>query len=330
MKHFVIIDGHHLMYRAYWAIPRHMRTSDGRQVNAVFGVGSMLLQILKTEEPDALLFVFDAGDKTFRHTEYAEYKEGRAETPDDFYEQIPLIQSMIATFGFATAADAGFEADDFAYAYAKVAANEGYRVTIVSGDRDLFQIVTDKIRVAIPHKGYQAAEYLGPAEVVAKFGVTPEQVPSYKGLVGDSSDNLKGVKGIGPKAAEALLKQYHTLEGIYEHLGEIKASWRTKLEADRESAMFCERMARLVCDMPLPIPFEDTHLGSMPTDPILHLFSELEFILLTKRLQSLIATPYGQRHFVPPTVAQVVTHSSASRPKTSRADDTDSTQLSLL
>ncbi len=329
MKHLVIIDGHHLMYRAYWAIPRHMRTSVGEQVNAVFGFASMLLQILKTEEPDALLFCFDVGDKTFRHIEYAEYKEGRAETPDDFYVQIPRIQSMIATFGFATVADAGYEADDFACAYAKVAEREGYRVTIVSGDRDLFQLATANIRVAIPHKGYQAAEYLGPEQILAKYGVTPQQIPSYKGLVGDSSDNLHGVKGIGPKAASALIAQYGSLASVYAHLPDIKPSWKSKLEADKESAFFCERMSQLVCDMPLPLPLTDAVLEGIAADPIFDLFSELQFILLTRRLQALLMTPYGRQHFLSHAAQAGTTHVEVGQ-EVKITGDSESAQLSLL
>ncbi|MDD5054702.1 MAG: 5'-3' exonuclease H3TH domain-containing protein [Candidatus Peribacteraceae bacterium] len=297
MKHLVIIDGHHLLYRAYWAIPRTMRTSKGEQVNTVFGIASMLLLILRTELPDSVLFCFDAGNETFRHTEYAEYKSGRQATPDDFYVQIPRARAVIDAFGIRCVEDAGFEADDFACSYARAAERAGDRVTIVSGDRDLFQLASSTIRIAIPHKGYQAAEYLGEKEVLAKYGVTPEQIPSYKGLVGDASDNLHGVKGIGPKAAASLIAQYGSIEEIYKHLPNIKSSWRSKLESDREQAFFCERMALLKCDIDLPVPLADLELHDIPAAPILQLFSELEFSLATKRFQSLLSTSYGLSHF---------------------------------
>lgn len=297
-KHLVIIDGHHLMYRAYWAIPRNMVTKKGEQVNAVFGVASMLLNILKTEQPDSIVVCFDAGEETFRHSEYADYKAGRAETPDDFYVQIPRIRELIDAFGFASVEDRGFEADDFACAYAKVSAGDGARVTIISGDRDLLQIVTDRVRVAVPHKGYQMPEYLGPKEVEAKFGVTPAQVASYKGLVGDSSDNLKGVMGIGPKAASALLSQYRDLDGIYKNLADIKPGWRAKLEAGKEHAYFCERMATLICDMPLPVALSRIAIPTIDADRLLTLFSDLEFVLLTRRFKTLVSeNPYFRAHF---------------------------------
>ena len=133
--------------------------------------------------------------------------------------------------------------------------------------------------------------------MLAKYGVTPVQIPSYKGLVGDASDNLHGVKGIGPKAAAALISQYGSIEEIYKHLPDIKSSWRSKLEADKEQAFFCERMALLKCDIPLPVPLSDLELHDIPATPIFQLFSELEFSMATKRLQGLLAIPYGQSHF---------------------------------
>ncbi len=285
------------MYRAYWAIPRTMKNGKGEQTNTVFGVASMLLQILKTEEPDAILFCFDADEETFRHKEYAEYKAGRSETPDDFYVQIPRTLQLIDSFGIKSVSGSNMEADDFACSYAKTAEKQGYRVTIISGYRDLLQLASDTIRIAIPHKGYQAAEYLGPAEILKKYGVTPEQIVSYKGLVGDNSDNLPGVHGIGPKAAEALLQQYGSIENLYQHLSDVKPSWREKLEKGREQAFFCERMARLVCDIPLSVSLDDLAFSDIETKPIVDMFFDLQFTLLTKRFQTFLDTSYGQKHF---------------------------------
>ena len=329
MKHLVIIDGHHLLYRAYWAIPRTMRTSKGEQVNTVFGIASMLLQILRTEQPDSALFCFDAGDETFRHTEYADYKSGRQKTPDDFYIQIPRARSVIDMFGIRSVEDSRFEADDLACTYARAAERAGDRVTIVSGDRDLFQLASPNIRVAIPHKGYQAAEYLGEKEVLAKYGVTPVQIPSYKGLVGDASDNLHGVKGIGPKAAASLVAQYGSIGEIYRHLPDIKASWRSKLEAGKEQAFFCERMALLKCDIDLPVPLSDLELHNIPATSILRLFSELEFSFPTKKFQGLLASPYGRSHFL--TDADSLPHdSSASHSDEPQGQPVLQEQMSLL
>lgn len=295
MQHLVLIDGHHLMYRAYWAIPRTLTTRAGEQVNAVFGFASMILTILKKEEPDGLLICFDAGEETFRHQENATYKEGRAETPDDFYTQIPRIMEFVAASGIPHVSHKGFEADDLLCAYARAAAKQGARVTIVTGDRDAFQIATDRIKIAIPHSGYQAAEYLGPEEIYAKYGIRPDQVPAYKGLTGDSSDNLPGVKGIGPKTAAELLQKYGTLENMYEHLADIRPAVRAKLEADRESAFFCQHMALLVEDIPLHPTLDEIALTSLPGDRIDAFFTSLEFALLGRRFRDFARVPYGAR-----------------------------------
>lgn len=297
-QHLVLVDGHHLMYRAYYAIPRTLKMSaTGELTNAVYGVASMLMALLKAEQPDALLFAFDEGEKTFRHQENATYKEGRAETPDDFYTQIPRIFALIDAFGILRESHPGFEADDLLCTYAQAGEKAGMRVTIVTGDRDAFQLATDAIRIAIPHKGYREPEYLGPVEILKKFGVRPDQVAAFKGLSGDSSDNLPGVVGIGPKTAADLLQQHGTLENIYEHLSEIKPAVRAKLERDKEQAFFCQRMARLVC-VPSPKVVEDLALTNLPTDQAQGFLRSMEFFSLASRLQSIVQSPWGQKKFL--------------------------------
>lgn len=325
-SHLVIVDGHHLLYRAYWAIPRTMKTNSGEQVNTVFGVASMLLQILKVEEPSHLLFCFDAGDETFRHALYDAYKSGRAETPDDFYAQIPRALELIDRFQIKSVSGKQHEADDYACAYARAATAQGFRVTIVSGDRDLLQLVDGAIRVSIPHKGYQAAEYLGPKEVEARYGVLPSQIAAYKGLVGDSSDNLPGVKGIGPKAAAALLQKYGSLQSIYDHLAEIRESWRSKLIADRAQAFFCERMATLICDVPLSHSIDQLAFDGIRASPIVDFCTKLEFSLVLKRFLALLATTYGTTHFLRDDALFKEGHRSPSHARKALTDE----QLVLL
>ncbi len=293
----MIIDGHHLMYRAFYAIPRTMKTKSGEQVNTVFGVCSMIIEILKREEPDALLLCFDADEKTFRHLEYADYKAGRAETPDDFFTQIPRVMELLEVLGLSSVSGGTYEADDYACAYAKEAAKNDTKVTIVTGDRDLLQLVNDRIIVAIPHKGYQGVEYMGEKEVIAKFGVRPNQIPAYKGLVGDASDNLPGVKGIGPIAGASLLQTYGTLDAVYQHLSEIKDSWRIKLAQDKDKAYSCERLATLVSNFSLPVPLEKTLLEPRSPEALLSFFDALNFTLLRKRFDAFQQTSYGQKYF---------------------------------
>lgn len=286
------------MHRAYWAIPRTLKMKNGQQVNIAFGVASMLISMLKIEQPDAWVWCCDRGDETFRHAEHTEYKAGRQETPQDFYDQMAIVDELLAAFGIAIAGNPQYEADDFLCSYSHAAVTAGVpRVTVVTGDRDAFQLATDKIRIAIPHKGYQATEYLGPAEVLTKYGVRPDQVAALKGLAGDSSDNLKGVGGIGPKTAAELLATYGTLEGIYDHLADIRPAVRAKLEADRESAFFCQKMAVLLCDAPLPVPLDQVNIDHQPVEPIVEMFDRLEFMMLRRRFENLLETDYGKRSF---------------------------------
>lgn len=298
MDHLVLVDGHHLLYRAYWAIPRTMRTSQGVQVNMAFGIASMVLQILRVEEPTHLLFCFDADEDTFRHKEYAEYKAGRAATPDDFYPQVPHALRVLDALSIKQVSGGGYEADDFACAYALSAMKRGMRTTIVTGDRDLLQLASPSIRIAIPHKGYQEPQYMDPAAVLAKYGIPPSLIPAYKGLMGDSSDNLPGVRGIGPKTASELLQTYGSLEEIYRRLDDIRPAVREKLRVDKDAAFFCQRMATLVGDFPLPISLDHLTYASIPSEAILSCFQSMEFTLPTRRFMQLLHTPYGKKIFL--------------------------------
>ena len=259
---------------------------------------SLLLAIHATEKPDALLLCFDEGDETFRHEDLEEYKEWSADTPDDFYAQIPRVMELMQAMCFPMVSDARYEADDFLGTYARAGEDTGMQVTIVTGDRDAFQLASDTVRIAIPHKGYQQAEYLGPQEIEEKLGVRPDQVCAYKGLCGDSSDNLPGVLGIGPKTAATLLQDYHTLEGVYENIENIKPKLREKLERDREQAFFCQQMAELVCDIALPLPLDTITFNAIDPQSTLDMFADLHFTLLTKRFFKLLESDYGKEHFI--------------------------------
>jgi DNA polymerase I len=296
MQNLVLVDGHHLMYRAFYAIPKTLKMKNGELTNVTYGVASMLLALFKAEQPDALLFCFDEGEETFRHKENATYKEGRAETPNEFYVQIPRVIELLHALGIVHESNPGFEADDLLCSYATLGEKEGMKVTIVTGDRDTFQLATPNVRIAIPHKGYQQPEYLGPAEIFAKYGIRPDQVASYKGLSGDASDNLPGVTGIGPKTAAQLLQSYGTLEGIYAHLADIKPSTRQKLEHDKDQAFFCERMARLVCPPPQH-SLDDIRLKDIPLGRARDFLRSLAFQSLAARLETIARSPWGQGRF---------------------------------
>ena len=288
MKKLVLLDANHLMHRAFWAIQRNLSTSSGEQTNAVFGVASMLLTMLQREKPEALIACFDEGKDTLRHQEHEEYKAGRAETPDEFYAQIPRIHQCLASFSIPTFSDSDYEADDLLATIAVQAAKSDWEVIVVSGDKDLFQLVNGGIQVAVPNGGYADPQYLDSAGVKKKLGVAPAQVPDYKGLVGDPSDNLKGVKGIGPKTAVKLLEKYKTLEGVYDHISDIKGSTKTKLEEDKESAFFCKKMATLVYDVPVKVNLEEIEGCKASLEEVQKFFGELEFYTLKSRLKRLL------------------------------------------
>src|SRR3989338_5726735 len=297
-KKVLLLDVNHPTHRAHWAIQRSPGTSKGAQLNAVFGVVSMLLTMMMREKPDAIIACFDEGKETLRHKEHGEYKAGRQETPDDFYVQIPRVHQCLEAFAVPILSSPDYEADDLLGTLAVRGLKEGYSVIIVSGDRDLFQLPDGDIQVAVPNGGYSEPEYLDAKGVEKKLGVRPDQVPDYKGLVGDSSDNLKGVKGIGPKTAVKLLQTYGTIENLYEHLPEVQGSAKEKLMADRESAFFCKRMATLVTDIPLAIDLKEASERQANIDDVLRLFAELEFFTLRSRFRKFLAAdPYAKKHF---------------------------------
>lgn len=285
MKKLLLLDANHLMHRAYWAIQRNLSTSSGEQTNAVFGVASMLLTMLQREHPNGLIACFDEGKETVRHKEHEEYKAGRQETPDDFYTQIPRVHQCLDAFAIPTLSNPEYEADDLIGTLAEKGLKEGYEVIVVSGDKDLYQLANHGVTIAVPKGGYSEPEYLNEQGVLEKLGVTPAQVPDYKGLVGDPSDNLKGVQGIGPKTAAKLLQQYKDLEGVYDHLEEIKGSAKKKLETDKESAFFCRKLARLILDIPVDINLSDVCEKQPALSDLDRFFSELEFHTLKSRLK---------------------------------------------
>jgi DNA polymerase-1 len=214
MQKLILIDGNAIMHRAYHAIPP-FKTSKGELINAVYGFASMLLNILNNEKPDYIAVSFDTKAKTFRHEEYVEYKATRTKAPDDFYAQIPRIKELVRTFEIPIYEIDGFEADDVLGTLSVQAdKNPDLMTYIVTGDRDTFQLVTDKVNILSPIKGFQQSELFTPQKVFEKYGLKPSQIADMKGLQGDNSDNIKGVNGIGPKTANTLLDKFRSIENL--------------------------------------------------------------------------------------------------------------------
>lgn len=284
----MVIDGNHLIHRAFYAIQNPLKTSSGEQTNAIYGFASMLLNIIEVEKPDYIAMTFDEKAPTFRHDMNEDYKGTRKKAPDELYAQIPRIHQMVRAFKMPIYSKEGFEADDMMGTLAREAAEEqGMEVYIVTGDMDAMQLITPDVRVAFPHKGYREPIIYDRQRVKEKYGIEPEQVVDYKAMMGDTSDNIKGVGGIGPKGALQLLDKYGTLDGIYEHLDEIKGPLHDKLEAGKEDAYFSQKMARIVTDVPNGFKKEDTDLLTLDYLGLDCFFEEMEMKSLRGRLKKL-------------------------------------------
>ena len=281
-----MIDGNAIVHRAFHSIPP-FRKPDGTLVNAVYGFASMLLNLLNNEKPDYIAASFDLKGKTFRHVEYKEYKATRKPAPDGLYEQFPIIKSLLGTFKIPIYEIEGFEADDVLGTLAKQADEaKGIHTYVVTGDMDMLQLITDTTSVLTPHKGFRESIIFDANKVYDKYGLTTAQITDMKGLQGDNSDNIKGVRGVGPKTTKTLLQKYGTLEAVYENLEEIKGSTRTKLENDRESAFFSKYLATIVTDVPMKMDFEDCKAHTYDQQEVVDLFESLQFKSLLGKLNS--------------------------------------------
>ena len=287
-KILYLLDGHAIAYRAYFALTSGTSTaftnSKGEPTAGVYGFANRLIRLFEQEEPDYIAVTFDTG-RTFRHEMYPEYKGTRAKMPDDLRQQIERIREMVDDFNIPRIEMENYEADDVIGSLARWATEEkGLAVKIITGDRDMLQLVTNSVVVSLPdRKNGQDMDYF-PEDVVAKMGVRPDQIVDYKALVGDTSDNIPGVRGIGEKSAIELLSKYDTLDNIFEHLEEISGRAKKPLSTGKESAYLSQDLARIRTDLPVVLDLENTK-------PILHdpsaledLFKELEFRTLTQKL----------------------------------------------
>src|SRR5665648_537622 len=256
-----LIDGHALAYRTYYALNatpygQRWQTSSGEPTAGIFGFTSVLFRILEQEKPDYLAVAFDTG-KTFRDELFSEYKATRAKMPDDLRPQIERIRQLVDAFNIPRLEMEGYEADDVLGSAARQAAAQGLGVKIITGDRDLLQLVDKLIIVSLPEgKLSDSKDYITDQDVENKMGVPPRQVVDYKALLGDTSDNIPGVPGVGEKTARMLIKKYHDLDNVYAHLDELEPRWRNKLEAGKASAYMSQDLARIRVDLPVHIDLE--------------------------------------------------------------------------
>ncbi len=292
-----LIDGHALAYRTYFAITAgmsdRMQTRSGEPTAGIFGFANVLMRLLEQEKPEYLAVAFDTG-KTFRNELYPEYKATRAKMPDDLRPQIERIRQMIDTFHLPRLEMEGVEADDVLGSIATQAVEQGLGVKIITGDRDLLQLVNDRIIVNLPGSRLADSKNYTAADVKEHLGVDPEQVVDYKALVGDTSDNIPGVSGIGPKTAVSLLETYRTLDIIYEHIEEISGKTAEKLRNGKESAYMSQELALIKKDVGVRLVLEDARTDHLDIPAVENLFRELEFRTLIPRLR-MIAAPLKQQ-----------------------------------
>ncbi|MGC8862838.1 MAG: 5'-3' exonuclease, partial [Armatimonadota bacterium] len=293
MPKMILIDGNSLLYRAFFAV-RYLSTSDGLPTNAIYGLTTMLLRVLE-EKPDYIAVAFDTPEPTFRHEEYREYKAQRKAVPEALIQQAPIARELIRAFNIPVVEIPGYEADDIVGAMAREAEKRGIETVIVTGDLDALQLVNEHVKVMTTQKGVSDTVIYDADAVKARFGLSPEQLPDYKGLKGDPSDNIPGVPGIGEKTAAELLKQYGTLENLLAHVEELPdGKVKRALQDNRELAELSKRLGTIVTDLPEKLELEQYRFREPDYDALRDLFVRLEFKTMLKRLPE-VGSAEGKR-----------------------------------
>jgi DNA polymerase-1 len=284
MPKLILLDGHSLAYRAFYALPSDLATSQGQVTNAAYGFTSMLIKLLGDEQPDGLAVAWDLRGGTFRNERYPEYKAQREAPPDIFRTQLPLIERVATIMSIPQFAVPGFEADDVIATLAERAKEAGWEAMVVTGDRDAFQLIEPGIQVMYTRRGITDTVMADGAYLKERYDVTPEQYVEYAALRGDSSDNLPGVPGVGEKTAAKLLNEHGSLEGIYEHLGEFSPKLGENLAAAREQVFLNRELMELVRTVDIDVDIESLRLAEWDKGEVREVFDELEFHSLWDRL----------------------------------------------
>lgn len=286
----LLVDGSALLHRAYHAYPP-LTSKSGQVVGAVYGVASMLHSALVEVAPTHVMVAWDLPQPTFRHEKYVGYKAQRPKADAEMVEQIPIVKEVIAAMGILQSEVEGYEADDIIGTLATQFSNHEFsnsqidkEIIILTGDQDTMQLVDKHVSILTPPKGKMPAKMYGVDEVLEKYGVSPNQIVDYKALIGDVSDNIPGVSGIGPKGASSLLLRFKTLEQIYEHLNEIEEKIKEKLISGRDSAFLSQDLSRIVTDMPLEITLTSMEYKDIKNDTLKTTLEELGFKSLIRRI----------------------------------------------
>lgn len=288
MSKLVLVDGHSILNRAFYGVP-DLTNAAGLHTNAIYGFLNILFKILDEESPDYLTVAFDVKAPTFRHEMFQEYKGTRKPMPEELREQVPVMKEVLQAMGIRIIEQAGYEADDILGTLAKRAEAEGIEVSLVSGDRDLLQIATDKIKIRIPKTkgGKTEIEDYYAADVEAKYQVNPIQFIDLKALMGDTADNIPGVPKVGEKTATDLMVQFGSLDGIYEHIDEVtKKSIKESLIQNKDLAYLSKELATIKIDSPVVYTFEEARVGNFFNEDSYVLFKKLEFKNLLNKFEN--------------------------------------------
>ncbi|CRK56134.1 DNA polymerase I [Alloactinosynnema sp. L-07] len=284
-RRLLLIDGHSMAYRAFFALPKeNFSTGTGQHTNAVYGFTSMLINLLRDEAPTHLAVCFDVSRKTFRTETYAEYKANRSTSPDEFKGQVSLIEEVLAALNIPTMSKDNYEADDLIATLTTQAVADGFDVAICTGDRDALQLVNDNVTVLYPVKGVSELARFTPEAVLAKYGVTPTQYPDFAALRGDPSDNLPKVPGVGEKTITKWIQQFGSLNELIDRVDEVKGKIGDSLRENLSSVMLNRQLTELVRDVPLELGPDELGVRPWDRDAVHRLFDELEFRVLRDRL----------------------------------------------
>lgn len=287
MEKLVLIDGNSLSFRAFFALPL-LTNKAGVYTNAIYGFTMILDKIIKEEQPTHFMVAFDAGKTTFRNNMYSEYKGGREKTPDELRSQLPYIRQLVESYNIKHYELENYEADDIIGTLSKQADNQNLKTIILTGDRDLTQLASENVTIYYTKKGVTDIDHYTPEFIAEKYdGIVPNQIIDMKGLMGDKSDNIPGVPGIGEKTAIKLLKQFETVEGVYENIDELKKSkMKEKLIENEENAKLSKDLARINRDSPIEVTIDDLKLTDYSDEEKIKLFKTLEFKQLLDQMDA--------------------------------------------
>lgn len=285
MKRLLLIDGNAILHRAYHAYPPNFTDKEGNPTNAVYGFFAMLLKLLEEVKPNYLAIAFDRGAPTFRMELYAGYHANRPQMANDLSPQVPILQKALEDIGIPLFGIEGYEADDLLGTLSVEAKKQDLEAIIVTGDRDLLQLVNGQVHVLMPLLGITKTALFDAKRVEEKYGIKPSQIIDYKALVGDQSDNYPGVTGIGPKTAATLLQKYGTFENLYAHLSELSPQIAEKLAVDAEQAALAKKLATIHTDAPVHLKIETCNIEQFTPEKFAQEFDRLGFSSLKKRME---------------------------------------------